>query len=91
MAPHWNKALYTLFTNLKTGKSAGNDHVDSEHFMYASDKIYVYLCILFIAMMIYGHIPFKLMGTILISLEEDKKGNVTNEDNYQSIAITYTV
>ena len=31
-----------LISNLKREKSAGNDHVDSEHVMYAFDKIYVF-------------------------------------------------
>ena len=29
--------------DLKRGKSAGNDHVNSEHFIYASNKMYVYV------------------------------------------------
>ena len=58
-------------------------------------KIYVYLCILFNTLMIHGsHVPSKLMETILISLVKDKinkKGNVTDKDNYHPIAITRTV
>ena len=59
--------------SISTGKSAGNDHFNSEHFIYACDKIYVYLCIIFNAMMIHGHVPSKLMDTILISLVKDKR------------------
>ena len=64
-------------SNLKSGKSAIIDHVNSEHFSYTSDKIYVYLCILVNAMMIHRHVPSTLMDTILISLMKDKRVSIT--------------
>jgi hypothetical protein len=73
---------------LKKGKSVGMDTLNSEHFIYASDKIYVYLCILFNTMLCHGYVPSKLMDTMLISLVKDKKGNVTDSDNYRPIALT---
>ena len=36
----------------------------------------------------HGHIPEQLMDTILISLVKDKKGIITDKDNYRPVAIT---
>ena len=74
-------------SDLKKGKSAGNNNVNTEHFIYASDMISVYLYILVNAMIIYGQVPSKLIDTILISLVKDKKSNVTDKDNIWPIAV----
>ena len=74
--------------NLKKGKAAGMDTLNSEHFIYAADSLYVLLCILFNSMMYHGHVPCKLMETMIVSLIKDKKGDVTDCNNYRPIALT---
>jgi hypothetical protein len=73
---------------LKKGKSAGMDNITSEHFLYANEKLCVLLCMLFNAMLIHNHIPSNLMDTMLIPLLKDKKGDITDRDNYRPIALT---
>ena len=73
---------------LKKGKSLGLDDIASEHFLYASKKVLVYLSLIFNAMLVHGHIPNRIMDTMLISLVKDKKGTITDKDNYRPIAIT---
>jgi hypothetical protein len=73
---------------LKSGKASGRDGLSSEHYLYASNRVYVHLSIIFNSMMLHGFIPDHLMDTIIISLLKDKKGNVMDKDNYRPIAIT---
>lgn len=74
--------------DLKSGKSAGLDNLTSEHFKYASDKLYVLLCLVINSMLTHGFLPSKFMDTLLIPIVKDKKGNITDGDNYRPIAIT---
>ena len=74
--------------SLKNGKAAGPDQLSSEHFKYAGDSIAQLLCIVFNAMFVHGHIPDSLMQTHVISIVKDKKGDLSDKDNYRPIAIT---
>ena len=73
---------------LKKGKSAGLDGLTSEHICYAHPKLSVFFHLVFNSMMIHGTVPEKLMDTKLISIIKDKKGIITDKDNYRPIAIT---
>jgi len=74
--------------SLKNGKSAGMDKIYSEHFKLAHDKVAVMLSLIFNAMIIHGYIPEMVMDTILIPIVKDRKGDVTDRDNYRPIAVT---
>ena len=76
---------------LKKGKTKGRDNLSSEHIQYAHDRINVLLAILFNLMFLHGHVPIDLMDTIVISLIKDKKGSITDKDNYRPIAITCVI
>ena len=77
--------------NLKSGKSAGTDSLQSEHFKYADTKLCCVLRIIFNAMFSHGYLPSKLMETIIIPIIKDKKGLVTDKDNYRPVAVTSVV
>lgn len=74
--------------DMKCGKSCGLDTLQSEHFKYGSDRLVVLLSLLFSAMLTHGYLPDSLMRTVLIPVVKDKRGIVTNSDNYRPIAIT---
>ena len=74
--------------SLKNGKSAGMDNVYAEHFKFAHDSVAVLLSLCFNAMFIHGYIPQGVMDTILVPIIKDKKGNVTDSDNYRPVALT---
>jgi len=79
----------SLATNkLKKGTSVGPDSLSSEHIVYAHSSISRLLRIVFNCMLVHGFLPDTLMSTTLISLVKDKKGDVTDKDNYRPIAIT---
>ena len=73
---------------LKKNKACGLDHLQSEHFKFSCTKITVLLSLCFNAMLSHGHLSQQLMNTILVPIIKDKKGDVTDADNYQPIAIT---
>ena len=75
-------------SKLKLGKSAGLDSLSSEHFKYASHSIHVHLSIIFNSMLLHGTVPDTLMDSLIVTLLKDKKGDVTDKDNYRPIAIT---
>ena len=76
------------FIMLKTGKSAGLDQLQGEHFKYADDTLAVLLCMLFNTILIHGYVPSKLMQTIIVPIIKDKKGFITDKDSYHPVAIT---
>ena len=43
---------------------------------------------LFNCMLLHGFLPSQFMSTVLIPIIKDKKGDVTDRDNYRPIAIT---
>ena len=73
---------------LKCGKSPGLDHLQGEHFKYADDTLYCLLCMIFNSMLSHGHLPSNFMQTIIVPILKDKKGVITDKDNYRPIAIT---
>ena len=74
--------------DLKPGKSAGIDHLSSEHFKFADKKLLVLLKIVFNCMLIHGHLPKDFMYTLIIPIIKNSRGNVSDSDNYRPIALT---
>ena len=73
---------------LKTGKASGMDSLQSEHFKNASLKVCVLLSLCFNGMLLHGHISQRFMDTVIVPIIKDKKGDVTDADNYRPIALT---
>ena len=78
----------SALSDLKKGKSKGQDGLSSEHYLYADKRIYVYLQLLFNAMMCHGYVPEELMSSVVIPIVKDKKAVITSKDNYRPIVIT---
>ena len=77
-----------VISKLETNKSAGTDLVQSEHFIYALDKISCLLSMLFNSMFMHNYLASKLMETIIVPIIKDKKGLVTDKNTYRPIAVT---
>ena len=69
-------------TKLKNGKSPGFDKLQSEHYIFASNKLHVLLSMAFNCMIIHSYIPKALLDTVIVPLVKDKKENITDKDNY---------
>ena len=57
-------------------------------YINACDKLSVLLCLCFNSMILHGYVTEGFSDTILIPIIKDKKGNITDPDNYRPIAIT---
>lgn len=73
---------------LKCGKSPGKDGLQAEHWRYADITITCLLAMVINSMMIHGYIPDAAMDTIIVPIIKDKKGSITDKNNYRPVAIT---
>ena len=80
--------IKTAIRSLKRDTSPGKDDLFSEHFIFASDKICLYLSILFNSMIVHNYLPQKFMDSLIIPLLKNNKCDLTNCDNYRPISIT---
>jgi len=80
--------IQVAIAELKLGKASGLDSLSVEHFRYACKKLSVLLRLCFNAMLLHGHMSKSFSDTILVPIIKDKKGSVTDLDNYRPIAIT---
>ena len=79
--------IFEAVKDLKKGSSCGLDHLSAEHFKYADSKLYVLLSLVFNTMLIHAHLPHKFMSTLIVPILKNKKGCITDSDNYRPIAI----
>ena len=68
-------------SKLKHGKASGCDHLSAEHFLYADPSICVLLSILFTSMLVHGHLPTKVMDTMIIPLIKNPNGDTSDKGN----------
>ena len=77
--------------NLKNGKSAGHDNIQGEHLKFAHHTLSVYLSLLFNAIIAHNFMPQDFMLTVIIPVVKNKKGDLSDCDNYRPIALTTLV
>ena len=71
-----------VMKKLKTGKSAGADHIHAEQLIHASDRLTVLLSILCNSIMKHGYIPSGMLDTTLTPIVKAMTGDVTGKNNY---------
>ena len=76
---------------LKKNKSAGPDNLSSENFIYASNRLNIYLSFLFTSIFRYSVIPHKFMKVFIVPLIKDKCGNLNSKDNYRPISLACVI
>ena len=62
--------------------------MSAEHFRYASNRLPVLLSLCLNAMVLHGHVPKSFSDTVLVPIIKDKKGDITDINNYRPIVIT---
>ena len=73
---------------LKNGKSADDDGISAEHFLYASYNVYVKLMHLFNAMLRHSFVPKQFTFGTIIPILKDHQGNRGDVNNYRGITIS---
>jgi exonuclease III len=86
-----NQDIIEAIDKLKNKKSPGLDGLVGEHIKHANRKIVPLFKMLFNCMLVHGHLPSKFMETVIVSIVKDKKGNISDKDNYRPIAITTVI
>lgn len=76
---------------IKPGKSDPLFRLTSDCFLYAPDILYELLSILLKSYLTHAHVSEFLLLSTLIPIVKDKLGDITNSNNYRSIAINSIV
>jgi len=80
--------IIDAINELKIGKSPGLDGLYAEHYKCAGDKLSFLMAMVINAMFTHSYFPSNIMETVIIPIIKDKRGDVTDKDNYRPIAIT---
>jgi len=75
-------------SKLKYGKAGDLDGLSGEHYKFADVRINYLLSLLFNSMFSHSYLPNSLMQTVIVPIIKDKRGDVTDKDNYRPIALT---
>ena len=75
-------------SHLKKGKGDGHSENSSEHFIYGTNKLHVYLSLLMTSMFKHGMSPEGLTLSTIISIPKNKKKSLNSSDNYRGIALS---
>ena len=67
------------------------DSLCCEHFKHAHGDICKVLSLLFNSMLSHNYLPLKLMDSLLIPLLKDKKGDISDQDNYKTVTLINVV
>ena len=79
--------VYEAIKNLKLDKSSGLDQLQAEHFRCADMHLSCLLAMVLNAMLCHGFIPDKAMFTVIIPVLKNKKGLLTDKNNYRPVAL----
>ena len=74
--------------NLKNGKSADDDDLTAEHFMYASYNVLERLTFLFNEMFSHSFVPTQFQRGTIIPIVKDNQGHLGDIGNYRGITIS---
>ena len=73
---------------LKKGKSDGSEGLYSDHLINASHTLYVYLSLIFNAMLIHGISPETMLLGTMVPIPKNKRLSLCDSDNYRAIALS---
>ena len=73
--------------DLKRGQGASLENVSSEYYKYSCDNWFVLLSLVFNFMIANRYPSSRFMETLIIPIVKDKKGDITDGDNYWPFSI----
>ncbi len=74
--------------HLKHGKTDGTEGLYSDHLINGCDSLYVYLTMIFNAMLIHGISPESMLLGTMIPISKNKRQSLCNSNNYRAIALS---
>ena len=72
---------------LKLGKLDCSHQLFSNYIINGTHKLYVYISLLFLCMLVNGSLPAELLLSTIVPIPKDKRGNLSNSANYRAIAL----
>lgn len=81
------KEVMDSIFSLSSGRSAGCDELNAEHFKFAGTACAVHLSLCFSMMLSHNFLPAALTKVILNPIVKDKTGDISDQDNYRPIAL----
>ena len=82
------QSVKDIICKMKRGKSGGDTYLCSDNFIYGTEKLYYCITCIFNAMLVHGCAPGSLSMSVLIPIPKDRRGNMSNIDNYRAIALS---
>ena len=80
------EVLEAIF-ELASGRSPGCDELNAELFKFAGIPCAIHLSLCFAMMLNHNFVPLSMSKVILSPIVKDKTGNISDKDNYRSIAL----
>ena len=77
--------MFDCVKQLNKGKDDGNRGFKYDHLFQGGHRQYIYLLILFKAMIRHGYSPRELLLSLIISILNDMKSSLRDSNNYISI------
>ena len=76
---------------LKGGKSGGCEDILSDNIINGTHQLFVWLSVLFNAMIVHGYSPSLTLFGLLIPIPKDKRKSLCQSDNYRAIALSSVI
>ena len=75
-------------TKLKHNKSDGRLGHSTDHIIYGTNKLCLYLSLLFTGMLRHGYIPNSMLISTMVPIPKNKKKSLNNSENYRAISLS---
>ena len=73
---------------LKSGKHDGHRGHYSNHLIHGSNRLHVYISLLFDSMLSHGCVPSDLLLSTLVPIPKNKRKSLNDSNNYRAIALS---
>jgi hypothetical protein len=73
--------------NIKFKKSEGCSGMMSDHIKYGTNKLYVYVSLLFTSMLNHGFSPKLFTDSVIVPIPKNKRKSLYSSDNYRGICL----
>ena len=83
--------IKTAIKSLNTKTSNGKDDISTYHLKHAHQCIHIIISILFSSILVHNYIPGKMMDTVVTPIIKNKRGELSDKNNYRPIAVTNVI
>ena len=88
---HYNISINDVIDavmHLKSGKSDGNEGLNSDSCIHGTNKLYAILALLFTSLLLHGYSPDSMILGTMIPIPKDTRTSLCDSSNYRTIALS---